>query len=81
MAAPCDLGAQAVIAFDIGLGFTAQDQCLRRIQWWPANHLAIDQPVQQIQHMGFGGHASRQGHFHCGQHSLFIVVQDLLFDT
>lgn len=48
MAAPGNLGAQAVTAFDIGLGFTAQDQRLRRIQWWPANHFATHQPVHQV---------------------------------
>ena len=76
MAAPSDLGPQAVVAFDIGLGFTAQDQRLRCIQRRPANHLGIDQTVQKVQHMGLGGHARCQGRFHCGQHSLFIVVQD-----
>ena len=59
MAAPCDLGAQAIIAFDIGLGFVAQHQRLRGIKGRPANHLAIDQPVQQVQNMGFGGRPLR----------------------
>ena len=76
MAASGNLGAQAVIAFDIGLRLTGQDQRLWGIKRWPANHLAIDQPVQQVQHMGLGGQACRQGHFHGGQHSLLIVVQD-----
>ena len=48
-----NLAAQAVIALDISLGFTAQDHCLRGIQWRPADHLAIDQAMQQVQHMGF----------------------------
>ena len=76
MAAPDDLGAQAIIAFDIGLGFMVQDQRLRGIKRRPANHLAIYQPVQQVQHMGLGGHARCQSHFHCGQNSLLIMVQD-----
>ena len=76
MAAPSDLHPQAVIAFDIGFGFVAQDQRLRGIKGRPANDLAIDQPVQQVQHMCLGRHARSQGHFHRGQHSLFIVVQD-----
>ena len=42
----------------------------------PANHLAIDQPMQQVQHMGLGGHARSQGHFHSHQHGLFIVMQN-----
>ena len=74
MAAPCNLGAQAVVALDIGPGFAAQDQRLRGIKGRPANHLAIYQPVQQVQHMGFGGHARCEGHFHRGQHSLFIYL-------
>lgn len=45
MAASGDLGAQAIIAFDIGFGFAAQDQCLRGIKRRPANRLAINQPV------------------------------------
>ena len=76
MATTCNLGTQAVIAFDIGLGLAMQGQCLRRVQWWPANHLAVDQAVQQVQHMGFGRHALGQRQFHGGQHSLLIVVQD-----
>ena len=76
MAAPCDLRAQAVIAFDIGLGFAAQHQRLWRVERRPTNYLAIDQPVQQVQHMGLGGHASREGHLHRRQHSLFIVMQN-----
>lgn len=45
MTAPCSLGAQAVVAFDIGLWLTAQGQGLRGIGGRPANDLAIDQPV------------------------------------
>ena len=53
--ASCRLGAQAVVAFDIGLGFAAQGQGLRGIEGRPANDLAIDQPVQQVQHiLGIG---------------------------
>ena len=75
MAASGDLGAQAVIAFDVRLGLTAQDQCLRRVQWRPTNHFAIDQPVQQVQHMGFGRHAFGHGQFHGGEHGLFVMLQ------
>ena len=76
MVASGNLGAQAVIAFDIGLGFAMQGQRLRSIQWRPADHLAIDQAVQQVQDMGFGRHAFGQGQFHGGEHGLFVVVQD-----
>ena len=76
MAASDDLGTQAIIAFDIGLGFMMQGQRLRGIQRRPIDCLAIDQSVRQVQHMGLGGHARCQSHFHCGQNSLLIMVQD-----
>jgi hypothetical protein len=76
MATPGNLGTQAVIAFDIGLGFAAQDKRLRGIKGRPANHLAIDQPVQQVQNMGLGGHARCEGQLHRRKYSLFIVMQD-----
>lgn len=37
--------AQGVIAFDIGLGFALQGQCLRGIQRWTIDDLAVDQAV------------------------------------
>ena len=58
---PHDLGPQGVIAFDIGLGFTVQGQCLWGIQRRPAHHLAVDQAVlNHVQHMGLGRHALGQ---------------------
>ncbi len=71
-----DPGAQAVIAFDIGLRLSMQRQCPGRIQWWPANHLAVDQPVQQVQHGGPCRHALSQRQFHGREHGLLIVLQD-----
>ncbi len=76
MATSCDLGAQAVIAFDIGLGLAVQGQRLWGIQWRPADHLAIDQPVQQVQDMGLGRHALGQCQLHGGQHGLFVMLQN-----
>ena len=69
-----DLAAKAVIAFDVCLGFTAQDQRLRGIKGRPANHLAVDQPVLQVQHVRLGRHTLCEGEFHGGQHGLLIVV-------
>ena len=48
---------------------------MRRVQWGTAHHLAVDQAVQQVQHMGLGRHALGQRQFHGGQHGLFIVVK------
>ena len=76
MAASVYLGAQSIIALDIGLGFAAQDQCLRRIEIRSTGRLAVDQAAQQVQHMGLGRHTLCQGEFHGGQHGLLIMVQD-----
>ena len=76
MTASGHLGAQAVIAFDIRLRFSAQYQCLWCVDLGPVGRLAIDQPVQQVQHMGLGWHPCGQGQFHGSQHGLFIVMQD-----
>ena len=70
MAASGDPGAQAVIAFDIGLRPAVQGQRLRCAQLRAVHHLAVNQPVQAISHMGLGGHALGQ----CRFHGLFIVV-------
>jgi hypothetical protein len=32
-----------------------QSQRLRRVQRWSTDHLAVDQPVQQVQNVRFGG--------------------------
>ena len=71
-----DVSPQAVVAFDIGLWLAAQGQGLRGIEGRPANDLSIDQPVQEVQHMGLGCHALGQGQFHCGQHGLFVVLEN-----
>ena len=75
MAASGCLGTKAVIALDIGLGFKAQDQGLRRVDIRAANSLAVNQAMKQVQHVGLGCDALSQGHFYSGQHSLFIVMQ------
>ena len=74
MAASSDLGTQAVIAFDISLRLAVQSQRLRCVQWRAVYHLAVNQPVQEIQHMGLGGHALSQRQLNGGEHGLFIVV-------
>ena len=81
MTASSDLGPQIIIAFDIGLGLLAQGQRLWRIQWWAIDHLAVDQPVQQIQHMGFGRHALGQRKFYSDENGLFIVLKNQCEDV
>ena len=75
MAASGNLSAQTVIAFDIGLGFTVQGQCLWRVQWRAVYHLTVDQAVQQVQDMRLGRHTLGQRQFHYGENGLFVVVQ------
>ena len=72
MAASGNMGAQTVMAFDIGLGLAMPGQCLLCVQRLPTDHLAIDQQVQDI---GLGRHAFGLGKFNGGEHGLFIVVQ------
>jgi hypothetical protein len=76
MTASCALGTQAVIAFDIGLGLKPQDQRSRRIDVGFGGGLAVNQPVQKVQHMGLGRNTCREGHFHGNQHGLFVVLED-----
>ena len=71
-----DVSPQAVVAFDIGLWLAAQGQGLRSIEGRPSDDLAVDQPVQEVQHMGLGRHALGQGQFHRRQHGLFIVLEN-----
>ncbi len=76
MAASGDVSPQTVVAFDIGLGLTAQGQGLRGIERRPADDLAIDQPVQEVQHMGLGRNALGQSQLHRSQHGLFFVLKN-----
>lgn len=76
MAPPCDLGTQAIIAFDIGLGFTQQGQRLWGIDVGTIDCLAVDQPTQQVQHMRLGRHPRIQCQFHSPEDDLFVVMKD-----
>ena len=69
------LAAQPVIAIDIGPGLIPQGKSLRGIDIGRAGRLAVDQSVQDIQHMGLGRNPGFQSQFHGGQHGLFIVLQ------
>ncbi len=75
MAASGHVRAQAIIAFDIGLGLSAQMQRLGRVDGWSVG-LSVDQAVQNVQHMGLGRDALGQGKFDRGQHRLLVVMQD-----
>ena len=48
MATSNDRDAQAIVAFDIGLGFAQQSQCLWRIDVGTVSRLIVDQHMQQV---------------------------------
>lgn len=76
MAISCDPDAKTIIAFNISLGFAAQGQPLWGVDVGTGGRLAIDQPVQQVQHMRFRCHARVQCHFHSPANHLFVMVQN-----
>ncbi len=69
------LGAETVIAGDIGLGFAGQRQGLRRFDRRRLSGFAVREPVQQVQDVRFRGRACLQGHFGSHEHGLLIVVE------
>ena len=75
MAASGCLGTKAVIAFDIGLGFEAQDQSSWCVDIRAADSLAVHQSMQKIQHVGLRGDTLSQGHLASDQHGLLVVMQ------
>ena len=75
MAASANVGAQAIVAFDIGLRLSAQVQRLGGVDGWAVG-LTVDQAVQDVQHMGLGRDALGQGKFDGGQNRLLVVMQD-----
>ena len=64
------------MASDIGFEILAQGKRLWRLRLRTINHLAVDQPVQQIQDMGFGRHAFGQSKFYGFENRLFIVLKN-----
>jgi hypothetical protein len=76
MATSHDPDAQAIVPFYIGLGFPQQGQCLWRIDVRTVGRLAVNQPMQQVQHMRFGCHALIQSQFHGPDDNLFFVMED-----
>jgi hypothetical protein len=72
MTASYDPDPQAVVAFDVGLGFTQQGQRLWRID---VGRLTVDQSMQQVQHMRLGRYARIQSQFHSPDNDLFVVMK------
>ena len=69
------LAAQRVIAGNVGLGLLAQDQGLRRIDRLDLAGLAIDQAVQEVEHMGLGRNAGLECELDGPEHRLLVVMQ------
>lgn len=66
---------EIVIPIDIGFGLPAQAQGLRGADGRAVGCLLIDQPMQDVEDVGLGGDAFRQGEFDRGQDHALIVVQ------
>src|SRR6478736_1107456 len=71
-----DPDTKTVIAFDVGLRLAQQGQRLWRIDIGTVGRLAVDQSMQQVQHMRLGRHARIQGQFHSPDDDLLIVMKD-----
>src|SRR5579863_8611387 len=67
--------AQGIIAFNVGPGFVGQRQGLRGGDHRRSGGLAVDQPVEPIEDVGFGRHAILQRQFHRHQHGLLVMVK------
>jgi hypothetical protein len=67
--------AQRVIALDIGARLAGQTQRLWRIHGLRSRGFAVDQPMQQVQDMGFCRRAIAQSQLDGAQHGLFVVLE------
>ena len=66
---------QGIVAPDVGDGLLGKAQglwCINR-RWWC--HLAVGQPVQDIENVGLGRHPSLKGQLDSAKHRLLIVMQ------
>lgn len=70
MAISLDHGAQAVVTGDIGLRLMLQDQRLWCVEWRAIDGLAVDQPVEEVQHMRLCRHARFRAMFEGTQAAL-----------
>jgi hypothetical protein len=75
MATSHDPDTQAIVAFDVGLGFTQQGQRLWRVDVRAVSRFPIDQTMQQVQHMCLGRDALIQSQLHSPDDDLFVVMK------
>ena len=67
---------QRIVAIDVSNWLLDKAQSLRGVDRWGWRGFAVDQAVQDIENMGFGGHPGFQRQFYGLQHNLFVMVQD-----
>ena len=75
MATSHDPDTQAIVAFDVGLGFTQQGQRLWRVDVRAVSRFPIDQTMERVQHMCLGRDALIQSQLHCPDDDLFVVMK------
>ena len=67
-----------VIALDIGDRLPCQAQGLRRVDRRCWRGLAVRQPVQNVDDMGFGGDTRLKSQLNGTQNGLFIMLEQVL---
>lgn len=75
MATSHDPNTQTIVALDVSLGFAQLGQRLWCVDIGTISGFAVDQPMQQVQHMRFGRHALIQRQFHSSDDNLFVVME------
>ena len=68
--------SQGIVSLDIGLGLIGERQRLRCVEGRRRGGFAVDEAMQQVQHMRFGRNAGLQRHVDRRQYGLFIVLKD-----
>ena len=67
--------SQIIIAVHVCLWRCFQCECIRWIDLWEISVRSVYQPVQQVQNVGFGWHASLQRQFYGTQNGILIMVR------
>ena len=67
---------KVVVSPDVGLRLGRERQGVGRIDGQRVDWLAVDQPVQQVEDVRLGRHASLQRQFHGSQYSLLVMLKN-----
>jgi hypothetical protein len=68
--------SQGIVSFDIGLGLIGERQCVRCVEGRRIEGFAVDEAMQQVQHMRLGRNAGLQCHVDGREHCLFVVLEN-----